>query len=479
MQWPKVAPQSLSCPLRRDRTRHSGRPVQRCRWCVSWQLHLELSSELVAREPLVCSPSCCLLTAPATTASELFQHCLGGTLLEGRTVVLVTHAPEMCSRADNCELVVYLEDGKVVKTSNAHDLHADASKSAVHEHHDRHRQKSEKTDDDDEQESAENTGVSTGALSWSVYVRYLRQVGTWRFWLPYVVLNIVAHVLMLATGAWTGKWTNASDRQDRLGYYVRRAMGRHADAADRHLVAHPSRFGHRTVRHVPRSHLGLYRGLSPHSQLVLVQSTQRADPMACLCLSARAELRRFDQTPTSRIVNRASKDLSTVDTDLVEGLQPILDYAPQVALVTITIAAVLPVFLIPAALISLGFVFVGRLYVKNALAARQQVSVSRSPLLATLGDVSAGAVSVRAFGRQEVRDPSDELTEPCRSFTGPSSRTRIVTTATSSSSGRSIAGSISAAMPSAPSSRSSSASWRSRAACRPVSRAFCSRAVSR
>ena len=142
--------------------------------------------------------------------------------------MLVTHAPEMCSRADNCELIVYLEDGKVVKTSNAHDLHADASKSG-HEHHARDRPKKEQ-DGDDEQASEENTGVSSGALSWSVYIRYLRQVGSWRFWLFYAVLNTVAHVLMLATGAWTGKWTNAPDRQDRLGYYVRGCDVDDADA---------------------------------------------------------------------------------------------------------------------------------------------------------------------------------------------------------------------------------------------------------
>lgn len=123
----------------------------------------------------------------------------------------------MCSRAENCELVVHIEDGKVVKTSSARDLHSESHL----EHRSRDRRKSEATGDA-EQETAEKTGVSTGALSWSVYARYLRQVGTWRFWLPYVVLNIVAHVLMLATGAWTGKWTNAADRQDRLGYYVRR-----------------------------------------------------------------------------------------------------------------------------------------------------------------------------------------------------------------------------------------------------------------
>jgi ABC-type multidrug transport system fused ATPase/permease subunit len=46
------------------------------------------------------------------------------------------------------------------------------------------------------------------------------------------------------------------------------------------------------------------------------------------------------------------------------------------------------------------FYFVGQFYIRSALAARQQVAISRSPLFTTLGDTAAGAVTIRAFQKQ-------------------------------------------------------------------------------
>lgn len=72
---------------------------------------------------------------------------------------------------------------------------------------------------------------------------------------------------------------------------------------------------------------------------------------------------------------------------------------PQVLLVAITISVILPVFLFPAAVIAAVFTFIGRLYIRNALAARKQVAEARSPLFSTLGDTSSGVVTIRAFRR--------------------------------------------------------------------------------
>lgn len=75
----------------------------------------------------------------------------------------------------------------------------------------------------------------------------------------------------------------------------------------------------------------------------------------------------WDRTPTSNAINRFSKDTEVLDTESVENLQPVLDYAPQVLFVAVVITVVLPVFLLPAAVISTIFFFLGRLYIRCVL----------------------------------------------------------------------------------------------------------------
>lgn len=47
--------------------------------------------------------------------------------------------------------------------------------------------------------------------------------------------------------------------------------------------------------------------------------------------------------------HRFSKDTETIDTEIVESLQPVFDYGAQVIMVAVVISVILPVFLIPGA----------------------------------------------------------------------------------------------------------------------------------
>jgi ABC-type multidrug transport system fused ATPase/permease subunit len=140
-------------------------------------------------------------------------------------------------------------------------------------------------------------------------------------------------------------------------------------------------------------------------------------------LSEQALTVSFDDigTPLGNVVNRNSKDTEILDTEQVENLQPVLDYSVQVLFVAgaslaslphtsfvltlysaVVIAAVLPIFFIPASFIFLVFFLIANLYIRSALAARKQVSSSRSPLFSTLGDTTSGVVTIRAFGREQA-----------------------------------------------------------------------------
>lgn len=45
-------------------------------------------------------------------------------------------------------------------------------------------------------------------------------------------------------------------------------------------------------------------------------------------------------------------------------MQPVFDYSVQVLFVAVVICTILPIFLLPAAVIALVFFFIGKLYVR-------------------------------------------------------------------------------------------------------------------
>ncbi|GAA6017471.1 hypothetical protein JCM10207_008238 [Rhodosporidiobolus poonsookiae] len=327
--------------------------------------------------------------------SAVVENCLNGPLLEGRTVVLVTHFVKLCARRlNNLELVVQLRNGKIksagppsseltvggsgftrspsqssMNSNRSNRSHRSGSSRRMHQAHVKHGSGQEET----------HRGDSSGEgseISWRIYRHYARAMGGWKFWVPYAVVNVVAHVFMLAQGWFVGRWVNAPDRSSHAGRYF-------AVYAGIQIIASVS---------LTAMYLALIWGAIRASRILHDRLTRRIFA---------APFRWWDRTPLGNVTNRFSKDTEILDTEQVEAMQPVLDYLPQIVFVGIVISAVLPIFLLPAAVIALIFFFIGNLYVRNALAARKEVANSRSPLFSTLGDTTSGVTTIRAFARQE------------------------------------------------------------------------------
>ncbi|GAA5966329.1 hypothetical protein JCM21900_003097 [Sporobolomyces salmonicolor] len=324
----------------------------------------------------------------SNAVSHVVDNCLNGPLLEGRTVVLVTHFVKLCARRLNdCDLVIKLRDGKVRDASPpSHDLTATSSgmlrssssssslrstgsRRSRSDHHVKHGSSHGETVKGDS--SGEGTDIS-----WKVYKQYFLSMGGWAFWTVYAVINLTAHVFMLSQGWWIGKWVNSPERDSNAStYYSVYAIIQLVGAAS--LTA---------------MYLALIAGAIRASRILHDRLTKSIFA---------APFRWWDRTPLGNAINRFSKDTEILDTEQVENLQPVLDYSVQVAFVAIVICAILPIFLLPATVIAGIFFFIGRLYVRNALAARKEVASARSPLFSTLGDTTSGVVTIRAFGREE------------------------------------------------------------------------------
>ncbi|GAA6057830.1 hypothetical protein NBRC10513_001157 [Rhodotorula toruloides] len=323
---------------------------------------------------------------------HVVEHCLDGPLLEGRTVVLVTHFTSLCVRKlRRCALVVDLHDGKVTKAA-APSTQLEAKSNGMTRSSSSTSLRSERSDPSKGskdgfhaaevkhghgvvEDRIDSSGEGTD-ISWTVYRKYAAAMGGLKFWIPYAVVNIVAHVFMLAQGWFVGRWVGAPDRDSHAARYFSLYAGIQ-------IVASVS---------LTAMYLLLIWGGIRASRLMHRRLTDRIFA---------APFRWWDRTPVSHAINRFSKDTEVLDTEQVENLSPVLDYGCQVLFVAVVICVALPIFLLPAAIISAVFFCIGRLYVRNALAARKEVAAARAPLFSTLGDSTSGVTTIRAFGRQE------------------------------------------------------------------------------
>ncbi|BGP58401.1 hypothetical protein JCM8202_001904 [Rhodotorula sphaerocarpa] len=325
----------------------------------------------------------------SNAVSHVVENCLDGPLLHDRTVILVSHFVQLCAtRIASCELVVTVHGGKVTsagppsdhltangkgkRSSSSASLRSNVSRNSQRSFHGAQ----VKHGDESTEEASDSSGEGQG-ISLSVYRKYFAAMGGASFWIPYALINIVAHVFMIAQGWYIGRWVSAPDRTTHATRYftIYAAIQLTASVA---LTA---------------MYLVLIVGAIRASRLLHTRLTRRVFA---------APFRWWDKTPFGNVLNRFSKDTEVQDTEQVENMQPVFDYMPQVAFVAITISFVLPAFLLPAIVISLAFAGLGRLYLRNALAARKEVAAARSPLFSTLGDSTSGVVTIRAFGRSNA-----------------------------------------------------------------------------
>ena len=253
-----------------------------------------------------------LSAVDSNTAAHLVEHCLNG-LLKGRTVVLVTHFVKMCTRGiDGCELVVRLKGGKIVSQGPPEHHLSPNSSSMLRTSSSHSSMRSFKLEDKKEEESTpvKHHEESAGGadISLDVYKRYARAMGSWRFWVIYTLINLVAHVLMLSQGYWVSIWVNAEDRDSRPVFFFTVYS----------IIQLASSIS------MTAMYLTLIAGAVKASRLLHQRLTQAMFG---------APFRFFDVTPHGAILNRFSKDCEILDTEQVENLQPVLDYGCQVLFV--------------------------------------------------------------------------------------------------------------------------------------------------
>ncbi|KAJ3130715.1 hypothetical protein HK100_007633 [Physocladia obscura] len=386
-----------------------------------------------------------LSAVDAPTARHLLKYAILKEL-KGRTVILVTHAVSLTGPF--ADWIVVLRGGSVVAQGTPEDV---ARNEGVEELNNQMLAQSINLTDDDvvvEDDSQRKDVVAqdedgtklvdeekraTGSVSLKVYKTYWDACGGLLFLLSFIVFQILQTGVNVGNDWWLAKWTSSTNSTldgngtDFLFYRYESSysspiispfvMGA---SVSEFSTTNPLNFKDvlsatslRVQGGISHSdtmfYIGIY-GLFGFSKvlvsivlnLINVFGAIRASQSlhhSLLKSVLGAPLRFFETTPLGRILNRFSKDISTVDEDVMNTIMFFFHQLVKGITIIAVISTTAPWFLVSFVPIFWAYMSITRLYLNVSRELKRLQSVSRSPIFSLFSECLAGVVTLRAYGQ--------------------------------------------------------------------------------
>ncbi|ORX95055.1 hypothetical protein K493DRAFT_329810 [Basidiobolus meristosporus CBS 931.73] len=347
----------------------------------------------------------CLSAVDAHTAKHLFQQCIMGKLMKGRTRILVTHAVSLCM--SGASLIVLLEQGAVTTQGKPVDLlnkglldqelllENEAEKIQGHEETDQGEPKVA-TDPSEAKGGrliAEET-MARGSIKLQVYGSYLRECGGRYYWIFLLSLLGICQALSFTQDYWIRVWVGAYDTPD-SGPSPSLAVTTNVVAQEADTMYYVKIYltlvsvsvGFIMARYATQFYGSLKASASIHSKL--------------MSSILRAPMRFFDVTPLGRIMNRFSNDIECVDQEVSTDASIFLIDIVSTLTVLGVISVITPQFLYAVVVIILVYATIAKLYLSSSRELKRLESVTRSPIYTQFGETLTGVSTIRAFGEEK------------------------------------------------------------------------------
>ncbi|CAH1101123.1 unnamed protein product [Psylliodes chrysocephalus] len=339
---------------------------------------------------------------------HLFEKCIKG-YLKDKTTILVTHQLQFLKEAD---IIVIIENGKIQKMGNYNEV-SDEDLSALHLEADENKTPLQHVTEK-LLEKRESIAVSehipeeileemaTGAIPFSVYVKYYGY-GTGIFgFIVMTFLFIIAQLSCNGGDLWLTYWVNQeSEINYETSVHLLDDYGLNqttykytvfTNEEDRYMIIY-SIFILASIILTPIRSLNFTR-------IVMNSSRNLHHKMFRNVLEA--PMKFFDTNPSGRILNRFSNDMGIID-ELIP--QAFIDFI-QVFLVLIGILLIIfikvPYMIVPALLLSVGFYYMRLVYIKTSQDVKRLEVVNRGPVFSHLIATIDGMTTIRASQAEEM-----------------------------------------------------------------------------
>lgn len=415
----------------------------------------------------------CLSAVDSHTAQWIFNTCIKGPLMDGRTCILVSHNIPLC--VPQSDYVVMLDNGRISARGPAAELIAsgkfgeevmktkpestnlsrvpshipssvgDESGDTFVERIGNGSNGQPKKKKGGKKQDAMEESKAVGSIKWPVLKLYLTAMGDWRFWCMAVIVFASQQLAGVLGNVWVKEWSNQ--------YQLKEAARTHFKAVSDGFLTQTvgqAHFGSIANFVSPKVWMGGNtttdfsatgnKDVNVAYYLTVLAIIGLAGAIATLArdlwvfygsLTAswkihnrlmvavtRAKFKFFDVTPLGQIMNRFSKDLEGIDQEIAPVAVGVMTCGLGVVITVILISAITPGFLVAGVFVTALYYFVGAFYLRASRDLKRLESVQRSPLFQQFGETLSGVTTIRAYGdeRRFIRDNLNRINAQSRPF---------------------------------------------------------------
>lgn len=421
----------------------------------------------------------CLSAVDPHTAQWIFNNCLKGPLMRGRTCILVTHNIPLT--VPHSSYVLVMDNGRVSVQGDANEVidsgklgeevqklkpgTASASISRIpsrvpssvgDESGDTLIDGGEDTDGLSKAKSGGKKGEkkdsmeeskAVGAVKWPVLKLYLGSMGSWGFWSVACFVFALQQVSGVASNVWIKEWANQYAVEDvskiqfstnsqtyqatsiSPTYFASIANYAYAKTPSWLQSSNSTDFATTNAPDVNVTYyllvlagIGLIGSVAAliRDLWIFLGSLTASWRLHNRLMEAvtKAQFKFFDVTPLGQIMNRFSKDLEGVDQEVAPVAIGVMACALGIIVTVVLIASVTPGFLVAGFFITGAYIFLGKFYLASSRDLKRLESVQRSPLFQQFGETLSGVTTIRAYGdeRRFVRENLNKINAQLRPF---------------------------------------------------------------
>ncbi|TFK77428.1 P-loop containing nucleoside triphosphate hydrolase protein [Pluteus cervinus] len=346
------------------------------------------------------------------TAQHLVTECLQGKLLQGRTVILVTHHVGLCLPA--AAQLVELGNGQVIRQidrSRFNELNVTSPTPEEPEEVDGVYPHIVNEADIDATLRREPTQVAPapkvgklieaearaeGRVSMKTYLTYIRAAGILA-WIGTITLMLLIWCINISNQVFLARWGEAYEKSF-LAFVAQFIPVRYPwdDLPPPDIDVRPWLMVYLSISMAGAITVMLYITLGYYAGL----QASRALFKTLLQRLTRAPTRFFDVTPTGRILNRFTTDINTIDGALQNSARSFLSGSLGFFASFMVMLFVVPSFTPFALFIAWLYIRLAPRYINASRDLRRLESISLSPAFAGFDELLRGIVHIRAFGME-------------------------------------------------------------------------------
>lgn len=278
----------------------------------------------------------------------------------------------------------------------------------------------------------EEEGKSDGVVGFDVYVKYSKEFGGPMVWLGILTVFIIPQCIYFLQSWWLKDWSQHTGGVSASGASLRsfgfpteqhRSLGTVASTAIGAVFRPPtlvySVVAHKTSEfmeavYIARAEKSTMYYISIYAAIGFVYALTATFKSLWVYLAGvtasnnifkhvlskvlRAKLRFFDKTPLGRIMNRFSKDIESVDQELIPFAEGTFACLVSCVSTLIIITCITPGFLVFAVIIAYLYYLVGMLYLTLSRELKRFDSITKSPIHQHFSESLTGVATIRAYG---------------------------------------------------------------------------------